>query len=41
MEKKSQEKQKAINDVIQLNEEAEKKLLLEINRYNDFFQNTD
>ena len=34
MGKKEQDKQKAINDVIQLNEEAEIKLLLEIKRYN-------
>ena len=33
--KKEQYKQKAIHDVIQLNEEAEIKLPLEISKYND------
>ena len=42
MEKKEQDKQISINDVIQLNEEAEMILLLEINRYNEqTFQNTE
>ena len=35
MEKMEIDKQKAINDVIQLNEEAEIKLILEINKYNE------
>ena len=40
--KKVHNKQKAINDVIQLNEESEIKLLLELNNYNEQkFQNTD
>ena len=34
-EKKGQDKQKAINDFIQLNEEAEINLPLEINKYNE------
>ena len=35
MGKQEQHEQKSINDVIQLNEEAEIKLLLEINKYNE------
>ena len=35
MGKKEEDKQKSINDVIQLNEEAEIKLLLEIKKYNE------
>ena len=35
MGKKQQDKQKAINYVIQLNEEAEIKLLLQIKKYNE------
>ena len=42
MEKREQHKQRAINDVIQINEEVEIKLLLEIRKYNEqHLQNTD
>ena len=42
MEKKEQYKQRAIYDIIQLNEEAEIKLLLKTNKYNERnLQNTE
>ena len=42
MEKREQHKQRAINDVIQINEEVEIKLLLEIKKSNEHnLQNLD